>query len=70
MQGNQVVGSSVMGCAASGQTAAIGFFFSGGSNMPAWDSNQVGEAGGPSLLAGNMRACRRCFTPALWACTE
>lgn len=40
-QGNHLIGSSIVGCAASGQTAAIAFYFTT-KPMPAWDSNQVG----------------------------
>lgn len=42
-QGNQVLGSAITGCAASGQTAAMAFFFSA-KPMPAWDSNQFNIA--------------------------
>jgi hypothetical protein len=45
IQGNQVLGSSVSGCASSGQSATVGFYYPT-KPMPAWDSNQVCVGGG------------------------
>lgn len=38
-QGNQILGNAINGCAGSGTTGAVGFFY-GSKPSPAWDANQ------------------------------
>lgn len=44
----QILGNAINGCAGSGTTGAVGFFY-GSKPSPAWDANQVGAGEGQAL---------------------